>query len=110
MLQCIQIGYSKLSDDVEVMLALNSNQDKNLVAAEKILLSHRNLDVTPLIDEELGLLPFVIAWLERFALSRRVLKLSSIFQFVRTMPNEIVDGCMGTLKKKHKRLVAREND
>ena len=104
------IGYSKLSDDIEVMLALNSNQDKNLVAAEKILLSHRHLDVTPLIDGELGLLPFVIAWLERFALSRRVLKLSSIFQFVRTMPNEIVDGCMGTLKKKHKRLVAREND
>ena len=100
----IERSYStKLPHDGAAMLDLNSNQDKNIVAAKKILLSHRHLDMVPLFDEALGLLPLVIAWLERFAVSRRDLKLSSIFQFVRAMPIEIAVGYMGALKKKRKR-------
>ena len=57
-----QIGYPKLSDEEDLVEPLP-------------------LDMTPLFDEELGLLPLVIAWLKRFAMSSRNLKLSSIFQF-----------------------------
>jgi len=54
-----QIGYPKLSDEEDLVEPLP-------------------LDMTPLFDEELGLLPLVIAWLKRFAMSSRNLKLSSI--------------------------------
>jgi len=46
------------------MLELNSDQDKSYVAATKILQTHRHLDMKPLFDRKLDLLPHVLAWLE----------------------------------------------
>ena len=74
------------------MLDLNSDEDKNLVAAKKILRTHRHLDMRPFFDGKLVLLPYVIAWLDCFAKSRLDHKLSSIYEFARAMPMEFVDG------------------
>ena len=74
------LGYARhIPQDIKTMLQLNSDQDKSIVAATKILRSHRHLDMKPLFDRKLDLLPCVVAWLERFAESRLDLKLSSIF-------------------------------
>ena len=83
-----------------MLLGLNYGQDKGCVAAAKILQAHRHLDMEPLFDRELKLLPHVVAWLERFAGSRLDHKLSSIYEFVRAMPQEAVDGVAGKKKGK----------
>ena len=87
-----------IPQDITPMLQLNSDQDKSRVAAAKILRAHRHLDMRPLFDRRLDLLPRVVAWLGRFAEFRLDLKLSSIFQFVRAMPMDIVVGAAGTKK------------
>ena len=94
------LGAFNIPQDVKTMLQLNSDQDKSCVAAAKILRNHRHLDMKPLFDRKLGLLPHVVAWLERFAESRLDLKMSSIFEFVRAMPMNVVDGVAGEKKGK----------
>ncbi|EJK76262.1 hypothetical protein THAOC_01984, partial [Thalassiosira oceanica] len=76
---------------IKMLLELNSDQDKSCVAAKKILLTNRHLDMRPLFDWEFDLLPYMVTWLDRFAESLLDLKLSSIFQFVRAMPVDFVD-------------------
>ena len=74
-------GYSgDIPEDVDMMLQINSEEDKSRVAARKILWTHHHLDMRPLFDRRLDLLPCVVAWLERFAESRLALKMSSIFE------------------------------
>ncbi|EJK66341.1 hypothetical protein THAOC_12749 [Thalassiosira oceanica] len=98
-------GYDVLiPQDVEMMLHLNQGKDKRRVAANKILQSHRYLDMRPLFGMELGLLPYVVAWLEHFAKSRPDLKLSSIFEFVRAMPMKVTDGVVGKAKGEKRKL------
>ncbi|EJK47373.1 hypothetical protein THAOC_33908 [Thalassiosira oceanica] len=98
------LGGYQIPQDVEMMLHLNKGKDKSRVAANKILQSHRHLDMRPLFGWELGLLPYVVAWLEHFAKSRPDLKLSSIFDFVRAMPMKVTDGVVGNAKgEKRKR-------
>ncbi|EJK44108.1 hypothetical protein THAOC_37382, partial [Thalassiosira oceanica] len=82
----------QIPQDVRLMLDLNQGKDKSGVAASKILQAHRHLDMRPLFGRELGLLPYVVAWLDHFAESRPDLKLSSIFDFVRAMPMKVVNG------------------
>ena len=84
--------------DVGFMLHLNHGKNKSLVAAEKILLVHGHLDMKPLFDRELDLLPYVVAWLENFDESWLDVKLSSIFEFVRAMPMGVVNGVSGKKK------------
>ena len=91
------------SQDVRKLLQLNFGQYKSRVAATKILQNHRHLDMKPLFDRKLDLLPHVVAWLDCFAESRLDLKLSSIFEFVRAMPMEVVDGAEGGKKGKKRR-------
>ena len=81
------------------MLKLNSDEDKSRVAAKKILRTHHHLDMRPLFDRRLDLLPYAVAWLESFAESLD-LKLSSIFEFVRAMPMDVVDGVAAKEKGK----------
>ena len=97
------LGYADIPQGIVTMLELNSDGDKSIVAAKKILQTHHHLDMGPLFDRELDLLPHVVAWLERFAESRLNLKLSSIFEFVRAMPLDIVDGFSGKKKGKKRR-------
>ncbi|EJK77355.1 hypothetical protein THAOC_00818, partial [Thalassiosira oceanica] len=94
------LGYNgaQIPQDVKMMLDLNQGNDKSRVAASKILQAHRHLDMRPLFGRELGLLPYVIAWLDLFAKSRPDLKLSSIFEFVRAMPMKATDGVVGNVK------------
>ncbi|EJK73349.1 hypothetical protein THAOC_05032 [Thalassiosira oceanica] len=97
------LGYdyrSNVPRDVETLLDLNDGQDKNLVAATKILQTHRHLDMRPLFCGKLLLLPHVVAWLERFAESWLDLKLSSIYEFARAMPMEVVGGVVGEKRGK----------
>lgn len=78
------------------MLQLNSDQDKSRVAANKIFWTHRHLDMMkPLFNMELDLLPLVITWLEHFAESHLDLKLSSLFEFVRAMPMNVIKRVAG---------------
>ena len=93
------IGYHRVPQDIETLLELNSGEDKSIVAAKKILQTHLHLDMEPLFGKKLDLLPYVIAWLERFAETRLDLKLSSIFQFTRAMPMEVASGVTGKKKK-----------
>ena len=102
-LQWLGTTHANIPQDVETMLQLNSDQDKSRVAAAKILRTHLHLDMKPLFDRRLDLLPRVVAWLGRFADSRLDLKLSSIFEFVRAMPMDVVDGFAGE-KKGNKRM------
>ncbi|EJK45444.1 hypothetical protein THAOC_35943 [Thalassiosira oceanica] len=98
-------GYgAQIPQDVKMMLHLNQGKDKSRVAANKILQSHRHLDMRPLFGRELGLLPYVVAWLEHFAKSRPDLKLSSIFEFVRAMPMKVTDGVVGKAKGEKRKL------
>ena len=53
--------------------------------------------------EKLVLLPRVVAWPDCFAMSRLDLKLSSIFEFFRAMPMEVVDGVMSEKKGEKRR-------
>ena len=96
---------NSLPQDVKVMLKLSHGKDKNLVAANKILHAHRYLDMRPLFSWRLDLLPHVVVWLERFAGPRRDLKLTSIFDFVRAMPMDVIEAVAG--KKKGRECFAR---
>ncbi|EJK76475.1 hypothetical protein THAOC_01760 [Thalassiosira oceanica] len=89
-------GYGiQIPQDVERMLHLNKGKNKSQVAANKILQAHCYLDMRPLFGMELGLLPYVVAWLDHFAKSRPDLKLSSVFEFVRAMPVKVAGGVVG---------------
>ncbi|EJK48740.1 hypothetical protein THAOC_32439 [Thalassiosira oceanica] len=92
------LGNFEIPKDVRLMLRLNKEKNKSRVAANKILQAHRHLDMRPLFGRELGLLPYMVAWLEHFAKSRLHFKLSSIFEFVRAMPMKVVDGVVGKAK------------
>ncbi|EJK59403.1 hypothetical protein THAOC_20381 [Thalassiosira oceanica] len=92
-----------VSQDIEMMLDQNRLQDKSRVAANKILLAHRHLDMSPLFGSELDLLPRVVAWLDRFAKSRPDLKLSSIFEFVRAMPMKVTARLLGMAEGKKRK-------
>jgi len=92
-----------LPQHVKMLLKLNRGEDKSRVAATKILQTHRHLDMTPLLSMKMELLPHVVAWLDRFAESRLDLKLSSIFEFARAMPMDVVDGVAGKKKRKKRR-------
>ncbi|EJK47020.1 hypothetical protein THAOC_34287, partial [Thalassiosira oceanica] len=93
-----------IPQDVRLMLDLNQGKNKSGVAASKILQAHRHLDMRPLFGRGLGLLPYVVAWLEQFAKSRLDLKLSSIFEFVRAMPMKVMDGVVGKAKGEKRKL------
>ncbi|EJK57279.1 hypothetical protein THAOC_22695, partial [Thalassiosira oceanica] len=101
------LGYFgvQIPQDIKMMLSLNKDKNKSRVAANKILQSHRHLDMRPLFGMELGLLPYVVTWLEHFAKSRPDLKLSSIFEFVRAMPMKVTtDGVVGNAKGENHKL------
>ncbi|EJK48503.1 hypothetical protein THAOC_32691 [Thalassiosira oceanica] len=89
---------------VQTMLRLNEDKEKSRVAANKILQVHRHLDMRPLLGRELDLLPYVVAWLERFAKSRPDLKLSSINEFVRAMPTKVIERMEGKTEGKKRKL------
>ncbi|EJK51126.1 hypothetical protein THAOC_29738 [Thalassiosira oceanica] len=92
------LGNYRIPEDVRLMLRPNKEKNKSHVSANKILRTHRHLDMRPLFGWELGLLPYVVAWLEHFAKFRTDLKLSSIFEFVRAMPMKVTDGVVGSAK------------
>ncbi|EJK77914.1 hypothetical protein THAOC_00223 [Thalassiosira oceanica] len=100
-------GYGvQIPQDVQTMLLLNQGNDKSRVAANKILQVHRHLDMRPLFGMELGLLPYVVAWLDHYAKSRPDLKLSSIFEFVRAMPMKVTDGVVGMTEGEKRKLIS----
>ena len=51
------LGYDTGPLHVQEILRLNSGRDKSRVAAQKILQTHRHLNMRPLFDKKLGLLP-----------------------------------------------------
>ncbi|EJK47152.1 hypothetical protein THAOC_34152 [Thalassiosira oceanica] len=98
------LGNYRIPEDVRLNFDLNQGKDKSGVAASKILQAHRHLDMRHLFGRELGLLPYVVAWLEHFAKSRLHLKLSSIFEFVRAMPMRVTDGMVRKAKGEKRKL------
>ncbi|EJK74425.1 hypothetical protein THAOC_03898 [Thalassiosira oceanica] len=93
-----------IPQDVKMMLELNSDSEKCRVAANKILQVHCHLDMRPFFGMELHLLPYVVAWLERFAESRPEIKMSSIYEFVRAMPMKVADRMEGKTKGEKRKL------
>ena len=95
---------NRIPQDVKMLLKLNSDEDKCRVAANKILQTHHHLDMRPLFGREMGLLPYVVAWLERFAESRLDIELSALYEFARAMPMKVVEGVAGTTNGKKRKL------
>ena len=99
------LGRIELPQDVRSLLDLNnSGEGESRIAAKKILRAHRHLDMRPLLSRDLDLLPYVVAWLERFAESRLDLKLSSFYEFVRAIPLKVIDRLVGKTKGKKRKL------
>ena len=74
---------------------MNERNDKEEVAAIKILQSHDDFDMLPFFEWEFKVLHLVLSWLERasdfempddFEPNIEERKLSTIYQFVRGMP------------------------
>jgi len=81
-------------------LQLNESHDKSSVRTTKIMQSRANLDVKPLFQWDLKLLPFVVNWIDNAA-SRTEnkeasdvasMKLSVIYQFIQSHPPQV--GCV----------------
>ena len=82
---------------------LNINRQNQFdVPICKILMSHSDLDMTPLLQWKLKLLPFVLEWFERAQSCRTYLKesitsferreLSALYQFIRGLPLLVASG------------------
>ena len=75
---------------IRALLDLNKQKDQGVnVPILKILVCHSDIVMTPLLEYELKLLPFVITWCERaqpylsrFKFQKRKLKLSAVYQFI----------------------------
>jgi hypothetical protein len=94
-------------DDVKQLLTLNERIDNKRVAIIKILKSHPDFDVEPLLLWKLKLLPLLMSWFERVGVfvdnykiseveeSARTIqrrKLSTMYKFIRGMPLLAMDG------------------
>jgi hypothetical protein len=105
-------NYPQARQDLEQLLALNGLTDKH-AAIQKILKYHPDLDVGPFLGDERKLLPLVMSWFERVsrqqaersesARFRGIVEsvsaeeiqnrqLSTMYNFVRGMPDEAIDG------------------
>lgn len=82
---------ANIPQEIQTILKLNCGKDKNRVAATKILQTHHHLNMRPLFDLELDLLPYVISWQGHYAEYCLRLKLSLIFQFVQAMPMNVIE-------------------
>ena len=99
-LKVIGRGYFTTLDDIpssfERYLELNRQNNQYDVPICKILMSHSDLDMTPLLQWKLKLLPFLVAWFERAQSCRTYLEesitsferreLSALYQFIHGLP------------------------
>lgn len=75
--------------DLRMCLSINRGNDRIQAARLKIIWKHfsgRVINVQPLTDMELNVLPHAIAWIGRDSNDHRREELSLMFQFVRSMP------------------------
>ena len=75
------------------LLTMNKNPNKKQVAMNKILKYHEHLDMTPLLEFGLGMLPDVVEWFDRahscprnFEANIDKKKLSAVYEFVKGNP------------------------
>ena len=102
-LETLSLVYRHQGQQLQSLLRLNENTNKNHVAMRKILNFHPNIDMEPLFqwdsegEQSLKALPYVIDWFERakvavadddeeYGNDIEERKLSAIFQFARAMP------------------------
>ena len=102
----VEVGepaYKSPDTPQEIMQYLKWNKSHNQTAAIcKILRSHPDIDIKPLLQFNLKCLPFVVAWLEKAKSYRAKVKestevfhsrqLSAVYKFIRGMPQLAVDG------------------
>ena len=107
---------SHYPQDVKQLLALNEQTDKHDVAIKKILKYHPDFDVEPFFEWNLKALPLVLSWFERArgmsAESEEEIQkrqLSTMYNFVRGMPLEAIDGYRrySSRKKRKSNLLGR---
>ena len=94
------LGEGLSNEKLESLLDLNGREDKKEVAIIKILQHHDGFDMMPFFEWEFKVLPLMINWLERastipmpenFESNIGPRKLSSVYQFVRGMPDLYVE-------------------
>ena len=89
-----EVATVSLPAKLSSLLALNRDTDKKRVAVRKILFHHNYLDMEPLLEWELKVLPIAVNWFHK---AREYVgsnegenvdarKLSAIYQFVRALP------------------------
>ncbi|KAL9178491.1 hypothetical protein ACHAXT_001829 [Thalassiosira profunda] len=91
-----------LPRNLEISLRLNHDSVKKRVALTKILNHQDDIDMQPLFEWDLKVLPSVIQWCERAAYywiesqeCNRKRKLEAIYQFIRGMPNLTIHSILG---------------
>ena len=99
-----------LPSELTSLLALNRRfEDKKQVAIKKILKHHQHFDMQPFFEWELKVLPIAVSWFERAQSIEDAdeegigkCKLSTIYQFVRAVPEvfEPVPAAAGGEKRK----------
>eukprot|EP00984_Skeletonema_dohrnii_P011453 scaffold4580_cov73-Skeletonema_dohrnii-CCMP3373.AAC.4 len=99
-------GFSNVGNPSAIVEYLTLNQLQNCAAAIcKILKNHPDIDIEPLFQWKLKCLPLVVTWLEKAKPHMGYVKestatfqcrqLSSLYKFVRGMPQLAVDGYRG---------------
>jgi len=114
------------SATIQYYLDLNKNEDKEKVAALKIIPLHiDSIRMVPFFEWELKCLPIVVKWFDKasfsaestssspeFRHSIKVRKLQAVYEFIREMPAECAEGYFGRKSKKsdaaRKRLVTEK--
>ena len=96
-------GITSSTNPLQHLFNLNKREDKKEVAMIKVLLTHDDFDMMPFFEWEFKVLPIMIDWFERassvdmpedFEPNIGPRKLSSIYQFVRGMPDLYVETCL----------------
>lgn len=106
-----KISCHQLPTHMSSLFELNRDVNKKQVATRKIILYHDRLDMGPLLEWDLKVLPFVINWSDRAKECVRnendeenchgTRKLDAIYQFTKTVPMMLVPPAKkGASKKK----------
>ena len=97
----LRVVASNCPEELEALFVLNRSLDVDEIAIAKILQSHSDISMQPFFQWNFKMLPYAIGWLQRAEdiqdenatlidedISAR--KLSTIYQFIRGMPNEYI--------------------
>jgi len=110
-LRSIGVGRNGFPGNLQALLALNRNDDKQQVAITKILQNHSHFDMKPFFEWEFSVLPIMISWFTKAAASTtehdekiKKMRLSAVYDFIRGLPMLYIEARTREEIKKHTSL------